>query len=75
MKTKTDYSTLDKAIYTAAYLGRHPLYFIGSREEADRIAAATGRDSFRIIDARMRALVKDGKIVYDKAARAWKAIK
>jgi hypothetical protein len=66
------YSKLDAAIIDAARVNRHPLYYIASRSEAERIAQATGREEFRVIDARMRALVKAGRIVYRN--RAWHAV-
>lgn len=69
------YESQDAAIIKAASLGRHPLYYTTAREEADRIANATGREVFRIIDARMRALVKAGQIEFDRAQRAWNVVR
>jgi hypothetical protein len=66
------YDKLDDAICEAAKVGRHPLYYMASREEGERIAEATGRDGFRVIDGRMRSLQRQGKIKYE--GRQWRYV-
>jgi len=51
------------------------LMFIFSREvrdECKKLAEATGRESFRIMDGRIQALRKSGKIEY-KTGTGWAA--
>lgn len=40
------------------------------RDEADRLAAATGRDAYRIIDASLKKLKREGVIVFD-SKKGW----
>ena len=58
----SQYEELDKRIISAINLHRHPLYESNVRDEADRIERSTGRESFRVIDGRLQALRKSGKI-------------
>jgi len=64
MTHSTQYETLDRKIieHLTENMGPHPLYARHVRGEAERIAAATGRDVFRVIDGRLTALRKAGKI-------------
>lgn len=50
-------------IFFLPYSGKH-------WKEACRIASETGREDFRVIDGRLQALRKAGKIVYLKKADA-----
>ena len=56
------YEELDKRIVEAVANRKNPLYDRRINEEAGRIANATGRDDFRVIDGRLQALRKVGKI-------------
>ena len=56
------YEELDKRIIKAISDREIPLYDRAVNEEAERLAAATGRDYFRVIDGRLQALRKAGKI-------------
>lgn len=56
------YKELDKRIIKAISERKSPLYDKTINEEASRISAATGRDDFRVIDGRLQALRKAGKI-------------
>lgn len=58
------YEELDKRIVDAVAKRKSPLYDKRVNEEAARIANGTGRDDFRIIDGRLQALRKAGKIRY-----------
>ena len=40
------------------------------RDEADRLAAATGRDAYRIIDASLKKFKREGVIVFD-SKKGW----
>jgi len=66
------YELIDKLIIKALD-EVHGLSFIalhsqGRRNECDRLAAIKGRESFRVMDARLQALRKAGKIEYDSKA-------
>lgn len=41
------------------------------REELDRLAEATGREAFRILDGRLQALRKGGRISFD-SKKGWR---
>lgn len=56
------YEELDNRIVEAVAKRKNPLYDKRIREEAARIAECTGRDDFRVIDGRLQALRKAGKI-------------
>ena len=56
------YEELDKRIVEAVAQRKSPLYNKSINEEAARIAAATGRDDFRVIEGRLQALRKAGQI-------------
>ena len=56
------YKELDKRIIKAISERKSPLYDKAINEEARRLADATGRDVFRVIDGRLQALRKAGKI-------------
>ena len=47
-----------------------PLYGVNVVAEADKLEKATGRDGFRIIDTRIQALRKAGKIRHATKAEA-----
>lgn len=69
------YQKLDAQIIESIMAGEHPLY---SRivTEAKRIAEATGREEFRVVDGRLTALRKAGKIAADRKAPAgWVVVK
>lgn len=56
------YDELDRRIIDAIAKRKSPLYDKRINEEAARLAAGTGRDDFRVIDGRLQALRKKGKI-------------
>lgn len=58
----SQYERLDAMILLAIDSARHPLYFGPCTAEGMRIAEATGRESFRVIDGRLQALRRAGKI-------------
>lgn len=58
----SQYQELDQRIINAIQTGHSPLYFWHVAEESGRLAAATGREDFRIVDARLQALRKANKI-------------
>lgn len=58
------YAKLDEAILEAIRHRRSPLYCGRVSGEARRIEDATGRSDFRIIDGRLQALRKQGRIVH-----------
>lgn len=58
------YATLDSLILTAIIERRRPLYDKSCAAEAARIAEATGRKDYRVIDGRLQALRKAGRIVH-----------
>lgn len=60
----SQYDALDRNILKAIKDCRNPIYDRHVCWESDRIAEATGRKSFRVIDLRMQALRKAGKIAY-----------
>jgi hypothetical protein len=64
------YDELDKRIITAIAGRNNPLGSRHVHEEADRIARATGREDFRVIDGRLQALRKAGKICHRTKAES-----
>lgn len=69
------YTALDLAITQAIQAGRHPLYAREACAEARRIAKLSGRDEMRVIDGRLQALRKAGKITADRKADAGWTVK
>lgn len=66
------YQQIDGLIVEAIRMRRNALYTESVCGEARRLADITGREDFRIIDARLSALKKAGRIAYrtKKAAKA-----
>ena len=66
----SQYDDLDAAILrNLDRFGHATLMFVSGRDaraEADRLAKATGREAFRIIDGRLQALRKRGVIKFDR---------
>lgn len=62
------YEKLDALIIAAISDGRSPLYASAVDEEAERIAEATGRESFRVLDGRIQHLRKKGRICWKRCA-------
>jgi hypothetical protein len=60
------YEKLDSLILNAIRDGRSPLYTSAVDEEAERIAEATGRESFRVLDGRIQHLRKKGRICWKR---------
>ena len=66
------YATLDGEILAAIRSGKHPLYARNVHVEAKRIADQMVRQEHRVIDGRLQAMRKAGKIVaYRKAISGW----
>ena len=68
----TQYETLDGLIVESIRTNEPggPLYGVNVVAEADKLEKATGRDGFRIIDTRIQALRKAGKIRHATKAEA-----
>jgi len=64
------YEELDKRIIEAITRRESPLYNKRINEEAARIANATGRDDFRVIDGRLQVMRKAKKIRHLKKAES-----
>jgi hypothetical protein len=64
------YDKLDELIVQAIEKRKNPLHESRVCGEATRLARATSRESFRIIDGRMQALRKRGVIVWLTKAEA-----
>lgn len=65
----TDYTKLDALIFDRISAGRTQLDGINSQDvrvEANRLAAETGRDQFRVVDGRLQALRKAGRIEFKR---------
>lgn len=58
----SQYDTLDRLIVAAIERKKNPLYDGSVATEAARLAAATGRDDYRVTDARLQALRKKNRI-------------
>lgn len=59
----SQYDKLDSRILDVISLRQgSPLYNRDVNAEAERLAALTGREAFRVIDGRLQALRKAGKI-------------
>lgn len=67
----SQYQKLDQRIMEAIRARKNPLYFHTVSEEATRLAEATGREDFRIIDGRLQALRKAGKIAHVSQREGW----
>ncbi len=62
------YETLDQEIVTAIRAGSRPLYASAVFADAQRIADAYGREAMRVIDGRLQALRKAGRIAANRKA-------
>ncbi len=60
----SQYEEIDRRLLKAIEQNDKPYYSRHCCDEADRLAEATGRDSFRVIDGRLQALRKAGKIAH-----------
>jgi len=58
------YEEIDRRILKAIEQRSNPLCSQQCRDEAKRLAETTGRESFRVIDGRLQAMRKAGKIQY-----------
>jgi hypothetical protein len=58
----SQYDDLDRLILVAIERRKSPLYERDCYAESRRLAQATGRETFRIIDGRIQALRSAGKI-------------
>jgi hypothetical protein len=58
----SQYQELDQRIISAICARRNPLYANTVAEEASRLSELTGREGFRVIDGRLQALRKAGRI-------------
>ena len=58
------YAQIDELIIDAIKQRRAPLYAAPVCVEACRLADLTGREEFRVIDGRLQALKKAGKIKF-----------
>lgn len=64
------YDELDKRILDAVKRNKSPLYDSAVSREAERIAAETGREAFRVTDGRLQALRKKKRIQWLTKAEA-----
>ena len=64
------YDELDKLILDSVERNKNPLYDGTVSREAERIAAATGRDAFRVTDGRLQALRRKNRIQWLTKAEA-----
>lgn len=60
----SQYEEIDRRILKAVEQRITPLYSRSCCDEAERLGKATGREGFRVIDGRLQALRKAGKIRY-----------
>jgi len=58
----SQYDELDARILAAIELRKNPLYASHVSEEAKRLAQATGREDYRVVDGRLQALRRKGRI-------------
>ena len=56
------YQELDKRIVAAIEARNSPIYDSDVDDEAQRLSELSGREAFRVIDGRLQALRKQGKI-------------
>lgn len=71
------YQQLDELIVEAIRQRRNPLYASSVCGESCRLAALTGREEFRVIDGRLQALKRAGKIKFARKAGlggGWQAL-
>ncbi len=66
----SQYDEIDSRIFNAIENKKSPIYSSLCVEEAKRISKATGRDVFRVIDGRLQAMRKAGKIIHRTKAEA-----
>lgn len=64
------YDELDNRILDAVKRNKSPLYDSGVSREAERIAAETGREAFRVTDGRLQALRRKKRIQWMTKAEA-----
>ena len=64
------YEELDRRILDAVKRNTSPLYDSAVSREAERIAAATGREAFRVTDGRLQALRRKKRIQWLPKAEA-----
>jgi hypothetical protein len=64
------YDELDRLILDAVTRDTNPLYDRAVSREAQRIAAETGREAFRVIDGRLQAMRRRGRIKWMTKAHA-----
>ena len=64
------YDELDKRILAAVERNKNPLYDSLVSLEAERIAAETGREAFRVTDGRLQALRRKKRIQWLTKAEA-----
>lgn len=73
MTNKTDYAALDSAILDAICAGRREFSDIAYRGEVDArakaLASAESAPSWRIVDRRLQAMRKAGKLTYKRASK------
>lgn len=60
----SQYRELDKRIVIAIRAQQNPLYAAIVSQEASRLANESGREAFRVIDGRLQALRKAGRICH-----------
>ena len=66
-----NYEKLDKAIIQAVSESRGtPMWNSNVRSPAEELADGTGREWWRIVDARLQKLRKTGVIIYKKTDKA-----
>lgn len=66
------YEELDRRIQSAIERIANPIYDSGVCEEAGRLAQGSGREPFRVIDGRLQALRRAGRIKWVRKAEAAK---
>ena len=64
------YENLDGLIIAAIKAHRNPIYAAEVNTEAEALAEATKREAFRVIDGRLQALRKAGRILWLTKAQA-----
>lgn len=70
----SQYQQIDELIVEAIRQRRNPLYASSVCGEACRLAALTGREDFRVIDGRLQALKRTGKIKFIKGGIGWQVL-
>lgn len=66
----SQYDELDSRIVAAIARKKNPIYDSTVATEAARLAVATGREDYRVVDARLQALRKKGCIQHLTNAQA-----